>query len=481
MLRIDPRNAQALAAAGNLYLGLKRYPDAIITLNGALAILPDRPELINSLGIAYQFSGQSEKAEFLFRRAIELSPTYTAPLNNLGALLLESSKLEDAIDAFEKVLSKEPANADVLNNLGTVNFRLGNKEKAIRCFERAITEKSDFTSAYLNLSLIKPWSSDDPLINELQRLLRNESLTKTARADCSLALSNAFFALGDKPQAMKHLIEGNQLRKRCLGYKIESDKALFWQLRSRFGAGANFNAIEPVKPRIPRPLFILGMPRSGTSLLEQMLDGHSRISGQGELPYLSRAIRMSEAQKPGLSSDSLYYIRNYYLKSTAYYDEKSLFATDKTPLNFRWIGYIVNAFPEAKIVHMRRDAAATCWSNYTHTFSTRGLGFSYDMVDVARFYNLYAVLMQYWEGLYPGRIYSLSYESLTQNPEHELASLCDYLELEWESSMLEFSRSERVVHTSSALQIRQALYQGSSQSWREFEDYLSPMLEELER
>ena len=149
------------------------------------------------------------------------------------------------------------------------------------------------------------------------------------------------------------------------------------------------------------------------------------------------------------------------------------------PLNFRWIGFIFAVLPEAKIVHVKRDARATCWSNFKQYFSRKGLGFANDLQDVAEYYKMYIDLMVFWHEKFPGQIYDLNYEALTEHQEHETRNLLKYIGLNWEDRCLEFHKTERAIQTASATQVRQKLYQGSSEEWRKYEKHLGPMVELL--
>jgi hypothetical protein len=153
--------------------------------------------------------------------------------------------------------------------------------------------------------------------------------------------------------------------------------------------------------------------------------------------------------------------------------------TDKWPLNFQYIGFILSAFPEAKIIHLKRDARATCWSNYKHNFSDIGNGWAYNLKDLAGFYSLYSELMTFWHELFPNKIYDISYESLTTNQEEETRKLLEYCELQWDDNCLNFHNSKRAVKTASALQVRQKMYQGSSEAWKKHKAHLQPLINDL--
>ena len=184
-------------------------------------------------------------------------------------------------------------------------------------------------------------------------------------------------------------------------------------------------------------------------------------------------------EKYNLSSKEFSSIRNNYLDSLSKISKSEKIITVKWPLNFRNIGFIFSALPEAKIVHVKRDARATCFSIYKHYFSGQGNGWAYDFDDLAKFYELYVDLMDYWKKLYPGKIYDLSYEELTNSQETETRKLLDYCELEWDQNCLNFHENKRDVKTASAIQVRKKMYQGSSENWKKYEEYLKPLVNSL--
>ena len=181
----------------------------------------------------------------------------------------------------------------------------------------------------------------------------------------------------------------------------------------------------------------------------------------------------------GLPKKAFLSIRKQYLDSLSRFNVPENIITDKMPLNFRNIGFILSAMPEAKIVHLKRDARATCWSIYKNYFHSKGNGFSYNQEDLAGFYALYTELMAFWHQLFPGKIYDICYEDLTTNQEEETKNLLKYCELEWDESCLNFHNSKRAVKTASSLQVRQKMYQGSSEAWKKHEAYLKPLIKAL--
>ena len=215
------------------------------------------------------------------------------------------------------------------------------------------------------------------------------------------------------------------------------------------------------------------MPRSGTTLVEQILSTHSSIYGAGELELLNNSINSSNWENLGEIRKKYFFQFNKISKFSH--------VIDKMPLNFKWVGFIVCAVPEAKIIHVKRNSIATCWSNYKTNFSKDGMGFSFNQKDVAEYYNLYEDLMKFWHKKFKKKIYHLNYESLTENLERETRKLFDYLDLPWEKNVLNFHKNKRSIKTASNIQVRKKIYQGSSKEWKKYKKWLQPMIEVLSK
>ena len=262
-------------------------------------------------------------------------------------------------------------------------------------------------------------------------------------------------------------------------YTIQKSKNIFSKIMHRFKE-LQFKEEKLNTFSNTQPIFILGMPRSGTTLVEQILSSHSAICGAGELEFLKNAINSTDWQNTKIQKKDIKKIREEYIFQLNKIS-KLPYTTDKMPLNFQWIGFIVYAFPEAKIIHLKRDAMAVCWSNYKLNFESEGMAFSFDQIDIAKYYKLYEDLMEYWRKKFPKKIYDLNYETLTENQEEQTRKLFDYLEIDWEEAVLNFHKNDRAVQTASNTQIRKKIYQGSSQEWKNYKQWLQPMINHLNK
>jgi len=299
---------------------------------------------------------------------------------------------------------------------------------------------------------------------------------------CNLLYTNAKMQedLGDLNAAYASYLAGGGLRQKLLKYEFKQDKHFFDQIKLTAPKFKDVALNATGEPITHTPIFILGMPRSGTTLVEQIVSSHSEITGAGELTYVSQFGAKLAAGLTAPTLEAVSAFRGRYLAQLAKMAGGRALITDKMPQNFRYIALLCAAFPEAKIVHVQRNAEATCWSNFKHYFVSKGLGYSYDLADTVRYYGLYKELMHFWSQSYSDRIYHMDYDKLTEDQEPETRRLIDHLELNWEEACLAPQNNKRAVKTASQQQVRQKVYKGSSQAWRKYAPFLDGVFDELE-
>jgi tetratricopeptide (TPR) repeat protein len=450
VLNIEPDNAEAHHNLGNALNELGLFSDAIKFYEQAL-IIQDFPETHNNLGAAYRSLGQMDAAIECYKNSISIFPESGA-LNNLGIVYQETGKISSAIQSFEKAIFINPDNAE----------------------------------AYRNLSNLKKYDSEnDPYILKMKSILSNPELKDSERINLCHALAKAYNNLENSNEYFRFLNEGNNLLKKKLNYSSDHSSKITLNIKKMFKLlPESINVSESTYPSDIRPIIIVGMPRSGTTLVEQIISNHHKVYGGGELNTLTKLINpiiknFIEGDITHLSKKALIFIRQEYLAMLSQFNSSEKIITDKLPLNFRYIGFILLAFPEAKIIHLKRDARATCWSNYTCSFIEEANGYSNNFDDLVHFYNLYRDLMDFWHEQYPNQIYDLCYEDLTNNQEEETKKLLDYCELDWDENCLTFHKNKRAVKTASLLQVREKMYQGSSEVWKKYEAHIQPLIEGL--
>jgi len=487
-LNIKPDYAEAYFNLGVTIQELNKPKEAIKYYEKAISIKPAYPTAHNNLGLIFLGLNQLDSAAEHFNWAISYNSKFAEAHNNLGATLQESRKFDESIKHYFKAITINPNYAQAYNNLGIANQTLGQQIEAIKHFQKAISLAPRFASAHFNLSRVKNFLPDDIQISQMQSFLTND-LNILDKIYLNFALAKVNEDLKKKDDLFKFLNQGNKLCKEKTNYSLESDKHKHTLIQKIFTSPkylSENNTKEALNYKLnsKRPIFIIGMPRSGTTLVEQILSSHKKVYGAGEMNVLSNFIsgilkNFSNINSYELNKKSALLIRNKYLSELSNLNVSENIITDKWPLNFQYVGFILEAFPEAKIIHLKRDARATCWSIYKHFFSDIANGWAYNFKDLAGFYNSYSKMMTFWHELFPNKIYDISYEDLTANQEEETRKLLEYCDLDWDENCLNFHKNERAVKTASALQVREKMYQGSSDVWKKYEAYLKPLIKGL--
>ena len=479
-MSLKPDYAVAHINMGNALKDQGKLDEAIASYNKALAITPDYAEAYNNMGIALKEQGKLDEATVSYQKALSLKPDYAEAYNNMGVTLQEQDKLDEAILSYQKALSLKPDYAEAYNNMGNGLQAQGKLEEAIASFNKALSLKPDFAEAHYNLSSLVKYQPEDTQVTLVSEMIKRLDLKDDDRCHLHYTLAKMNEDLGDIASAYENYVAGGKLRKKLLSYDLKQDEVRFDQIKATAPGLKELACSEPSKAATNTPIFILGMPRSGTTLVEQIISSHSKVHGAGELLFWSRFGDSLSRSNQVITSENVIQLRNAYLNELKKVSNGCPFVTDKMPQNFRYIGLLLKALPEAKVIHVQRDPAATCWSNFKHYFDATGLGYSYDLKDTANYFKLYQDLMEFWDQQYSEHIYHLDYDRLTIEQEPETRKLIEHLELDWEDNCLSPQENKRSVRTSSQQQVRQKVYTGSSQAWRKFEPFLDGIFDQLE-
>jgi tetratricopeptide (TPR) repeat protein len=517
-LQINPNYAEAHNGMGNALRDLDKPEEAVACFATALANHPGFVQAHKNMGDALRSQGKLDQAMNSYRKAIQLAQAYPEPYLGLGLILNDLGKHQEAIHSFNRAIQYFPRYAAAYGSLGNaqselglheeamasyrtaleinpgmadVHCRLGNSlsefgrtDEAIESYTAALGLKPELAEAHINLSRLKRYREDDPQISQMLERMADPQLNQHERMHLSFALGKVYEDLGDVDLSFRYFLKGNKLRREFLSYDINTDRAKFAHIKSLFCASNSTVMTEKFEGSSPgkQPILIVGMPRSGTSLTEQILASHSLVWGGGELEGLERLLgpAVEDTISTGttrMTPQELLAYRDSYLKEVASRSRNAPFLTDKMPTNFKWIGFVLTAMPGVKIVHVRRSPIATCWSMFKLQF--RGHGFSNDLGDLAEYYKLYLDLMDFWRKEFPGQVYDLDYELLTQNQEQETRKLLDFCGLDWEEQCLDFHKTNRAVRTLSDNQVRQKMYTGSSEAWKKYRHHLQPLIAAL--
>ena len=501
-----------------------RHDAAYQVLAQALPLQPDNWQLWNLAGVVTKAQGRKDAAEECLRRAIALNPAYVEAHYNLGLLLQEAKRQQEAADAYHEVLRLSPQHQRALNNLSDALMELDQPDAAIRSAEQAIAIDPAYALAYHNLGRahIQLGRVDEalPLLRkaielappqDLERFYRTLAFSKrfvpgdpdlakmealaaeTAgagperRVKLHFALGKAYGDLGQRERSFHHLLAGNAGMRRQKPYdeaaalgELERIAAAYTPalLRARSGAGV----------RSEVPVFSVGMPRSGSTLAEQILASHPEVYGAGECSDLGALAELMRV--PGglpllpdgiaaLPDGGLQWLGLNYLQRMTPKAPRARRIVDKNLGNFKHLGLIHLALPGAKIIHTRRDPVDTCLSCFSHLFAGEH-PYAYDLAELGRYWRACDRLMAHWRSvLPPGVLLELQYEEVVEDLEGQARRLLAHCGLEWNEACLRFHRTERVVRTASMLQVRQPIYRGSLQKWRAYGELLRPLLDAL--
>jgi tetratricopeptide (TPR) repeat protein len=480
VIALTPNFADAHINLGITLQSLGKLDAAEASHNKAIALQPDYAVAHFNLASTLHDLGRLDEAEASYDQAITLRPDYAKAHFNLAGTRHELGRLDEAEVSYNKTIALQPDYITAHFNLGFMLQELGRLDEAEACFNKAIELQPDYAKAHHYLTTMKKFVTKDEQYSKLHELYLDKKMSEEQLCHINFALAKASEDLEDFEQAFNHYSEGNALRKKLLNYDISQDIELFKKLQS------SYPKIEKNAPDItnlayqPTPIFIVGMPRSGTTLVEQIISSHSNVNGGGELLLAAQYGGSIATGEVEVSKSALRELRKQYLSKLQKMSNGNPMVTDKMPQNFRYIGLLATAFPEAKIVHIKRNPAAVCWGNYKQYFKSKNLGYCYDLDDIVRYHQLYENLMAFWDKSIGKRIYTLDYDMLTVNQKDETYKLIAYLDLDWDEKCFFPQNNRRRVTTASNVQIREKVYQGSSQQWKHYKPFLKGLLNDLD-
>lgn len=479
-LLLDPDQGQALFGAALIHKARGSIRDAVEYL--VTLINGDNPPIGSfiELGDIFTAGKEIDAAIDTYKKGLSRYPNCYRILNNLGFACYLANCHDDAKYFLQRALDEEPRSSLSYNNLGNVYRAIGLLPLAKASYLKAIELNPEFAGAYRNLSAITNFKDHPELVVALERLVKNKILQTDDLVQASFALAAAYENLALYERAFQRWQLANWSRKKALGYSLSKDRKLFASLKECTPELKKFAPLfKALEPASVSPIFILGMPRSGTTLVEQIISAHSRIYGGGELESLAKLGLGIASGNHQLTDKHLVACRDGYLATLKSKAGEFGYMTDKMPHNFRLVGLIRTIFPDAKVVNCLRDPAATCWSNYKLYFPTDELGYCYDLDDVAGYYRLYRDLMDHWEYHFPGDLYHVDYESLVTDPVSEIKNLFNYLEIPPEAGCFAPEKNLRPINTASANQARQPIYNNSSSAWKNYRPWLKECFDQF--
>ena len=520
-LRHKSRNPVAHNNLGNILSALHRDEEAIASYRAALHIEPDYPECLINLAAALTNQGQLVGARAAASRAVQLKPQSAEAHNCLGDVFLKQTQNKEAAESYRKAISirstcveammglsaalkelgditgaekvlreaiaKNPRSAPPHNSLGVFLEQKGDSLGAAAHFRQAIALAPKYAQPYYQLAQLRDSALTAKEIGALQSFFDDAATTDDDRAPLAFALACVHERAGDYALAFGFLAMGQAIKAKAAPYDDLKAADYYGRIQNIFAT--------PFAPReeqpngslhLPQPVFVLGMPRSGTTLTEQILASHRDIEGAGEMSLIedtiTEATRMNGSPfpecVPSLSGAQITELGDFYLSRLRKHAASARYIVDKTPMNFQYVGFVAAILPSARIIHCRRHPLDNCLSIFKLPFDNAH-SYAHDLNSLGLHYTRYAKLMAHWGRVVPGRMIDVNYEDLVADLELQSRRLLDFLGLPFDEAVLEYYKTRRLVKTPSASQVRRPIYKESVAAWRRYETQLQPLIQAL--
>lgn len=483
---LAPDFAEALNHMAIIYRNQGLYQQAMALCRKSLSIRPDSAQMHNNAGNIQFKLGNKQAALQFYQKAVALEPSLFEAHYNMGNLLKADGQLEPAIEAYRLAILYKPDFYQAMNGLGDAYRVQGNHDAAMRAYENALEVNDQCVASYRYMTVIRKYTTKDQYIVGMEALLNNPELNPSDRIVLNFALGKAYEDLRRYEVAFRYLAEGNRLKRTTFNYDEIKNKRLVANIKKAFVKTFLKNRLGWGNDD-PTPIFIIGMPRSGTSLVEQILSSHPDVFGAGELPNLDQIIStfgkkiLNETYPAFLTkltqSDCLK-MGTAYIEGIRKLNRQGTFITDKMPQNFLFAGLIRIILPKAKIIHCVRNPMDTCFSIFKNDFS-RLHPYAYDLKEIGGYYQLYQDLMRRWHQVMPGFIHDVHYEKMVAAPEKQVRLLLRFCGIPWNDQCLMFHRSRRSVFTASTAQVRRPIYRDSVELWKNYEQDLGVLIKQF--
>lgn len=486
-LAVQPNHPEALCNLGGAYLGREEAEKAYACFSKALSVDPNHASALGGMARVFQDGNQIEDSLNYVNKAIELEPNKDSFYMLRAQAYQELGRIDEAVSDFDKAIALNSESTKAIVAKARLFFEQGEMDEGKRILEQAlIVDKSDI-SALSQLILTYKIKENDPNMTTMVELFESGTVNKiNDKIAIHFALGKCYEDIGSYDKAFTHFLEGNALKRQLFDYDPQEEQQRNDEIISTFSADY-IHQREGLGSNTDIPIFIVGMPRSGTTLVEQIISSHPSVYGAGELHYLPLIVmnaaneqKKSMTQLMGsLTSEIIKKIGDKYLNLIRLLDKDALHISDKMPNNFLNIGLIKIVFPNAKIIHLQRNALDVCLSGFERLFHL-GQRHSYNLAEQGKNYREYARVMEHWRSVLPeNAFFEIKYEDLIEDTEMYARQLIHYCGLEWDAACLAFYDTKRRVKTASITQVRQPIYKTSVEKWRRYEKYLGPLREAL--
>ncbi|MCI5060771.1 MAG: tetratricopeptide repeat protein [Alphaproteobacteria bacterium] len=478
-LLLDPDSTEARIDLADILFMSDRLDEAETLFNEATDLKPDSPRLFIKLSAVLERANRMDEALEAIEKAVELNPEMPEAYHRQAMVYFMFNHIEEALKSLDRALEIQPRYPAALATKSEILQSSGNMEKAKEAARAGLEMNDKMPFLYLSLSKVKKFTEDDPDFLKMKEMENESNFGSAQKVSLYFSLFKACEDIGDYDQAFEHLRKGCDLKRQTVVFDPQTQQHVYQNIQKVY----TLEFIESFEGKghdSDTPIFIVGMPRSGTTLTEQIISSHPDIFGAGELHYLSAV----EKKHGFINADNCRKMGEDYVAMTRAIDEGSKTArkiTDKMPGNYMRMGQMVASLPNAKIIHCRRNPIDTCLSCYKQLFA-RGHYWSYNLEELAEHYALYMQMMDHWRKTLPeGRFLEIDYETTVNDFENQARKLLDFVEMEWHDACLTPHKTKRSVLTASKGQVIKPIYKTSVEAWRRYETQLQPLAEKLEK
>ena len=488
VLRRDPNDPNGLFLMGNIALAQEAFNDAEALFRRTTEVAPDFPFAWGNLAIALNRQRKYLEAIECAEKAASLDPMNPNWTTSLGNIALVAGQEEKALNALNRTLKIKPDHAPALIGLGHVLKTLGDQEASIKNYRAAAKLRPQMGEIFFSLSNLKTFQFEPDEIAHMERMVESGELEAESEVHFSFSLGKCYEDKKDYEKAFEYYRRGNETKRPLVQHDpVEFKKSA--DLVMKTFSKEFFEKREGWGHQDPAPILIVGLPRSGSTLVEQIVSSHSLIDGTQELGDLQQiAVTAGSNRSDGLiyplslldtPKEIIEDLGKEYIRATQRHRQGGKYFTDKMPNNFSHIGFLHLILPNAKVIDARRHPLDSCFGSYKQLFA-EGQTFSYDLFDLAEYYKTYDDLMKHWQEVVPDKVLRVQYEDNVADQEKQARRIIEFLGLEWEDQMTRFYESDRAVKTASSEQVRQPIYSKSVNTWKRYEAHLEELIVDLE-
>ena len=471
-----PNKAILYNLLGIIQQAQNKYMDAVVAYKKGIDIDPKFGILYSNLANIYKIKKDITEAEKFYKKAIEVDKKISEPHNNLGNLFKLRNDYDQAIECYKKAIEINNDFFWAHYNLGSTYTNMGLYEEARESFINSIKVKPFFCPSHRSLSRIKKYKKDDKHLLEMKKIYSSKNIQDNDKKELAFALGKAYEDIGDYESSFDYYKTGNLLHRKYLNFSITNEQNEFNEIKKNYSKDF-FSKNKNFGYKDSTPIFIIGMPRSGTTLVEQIISSHPKVYGGDELNYIPEMVYENKNIE-NLSNEKITELGKQYVDKIKNISSNSSFVTDKLPINFKWLGFIKLILPNAIVINCVRDSKDNCFSIYKNFFP-KSVNFAYDMKEIVKYYNLYSELLKHWNAVIPNFIINIKYEKLINDHEVEIKNLIKLCNLTWDNKCIEFYNNKRPIKTASDTQARAKIYKTSIDSWKNYSRNLKDFFKEL--